>query len=185
MRAAPDQRVDPTDATISGAAAQVLGAILLVIALLVVGGAYVLRWGREPLEAAAEWPVFIAIAVGLVIHEVLHCVGFVLAGAPRSRVRIGYDWRRVLPFAACSIALPCRGYRLAVVLPTLVLGVIPAALGVVSGHGPTALFGAFLIGTAAGDLLVLWAIRRVRADALVEDHPEAIGCRVLPSRDAT
>lgn len=173
------EHADAQDATVPAGWGQVLGMVSFMVALLGVGGLYSAWWGRARLEEAAGVPVLAAIAVGLVAHELLHCVGFLLAGAPRSCVRLGLNWRQVMPFASCSVPLTCRGYRLAVVLPTAVLGIVPAALGVATGSGEAALFGAFLIGTAAGDLLVLWAIRRVRGDALVEDHPHEIGCRVL------
>lgn len=175
------QQVSTTSsrATISATTAQVMGAVVLLLALAVIGGAQIALWGRDGLEDAARWPVFVAIALGVVVHELIHCVGFVLGGAPRSAVRIGFDWRRVIPFASCSVPLRCRGYRLAVALPTLVLGIAPAAAGLAFDSPHASLFGAFLVGTAAGDLLVLWAIRGVAADALVEDHPTEIGCRVL------
>lgn len=179
MERSDTETASPRSATIDATFAQFAGIVFLLAALFVVAGPYVLLWGRDAFDAAARWPTAVAIFAGLLVHELLHCVGFLLGGAPRASVRIGYDWKRVLPFASCSEPLRCSGYRFAVVLPTLVLGLLPAALGLVTGNGEAAIFGALLIGTAAGDMLILWALRDVPGDAMVEDHPSEIGCRVL------
>jgi hypothetical protein len=41
------------------------------------------------------------------------------------------------------------------------------------------LLGGLFILAAGGDFLILWSIRGVDKDALVEDHPTRAGCYVL------
>jgi len=60
-----------------------------------------------------------------------------------------------------------------------VLGLLPSLVGIVTGNAPIMLFGLFFTFAAGGDALVLWLIRKVDPNALVEDHPTNAGCYVL------
>jgi hypothetical protein len=56
------------------------------------------------------------------------------------------EWRGVVIVARCDVPLPARSYRAAVALPGL------------------------LLGASAGDVAVLWALRKYRADEEVVDR---------------
>ena len=70
-------------------------------------------------------------------------------------------------------------YRLSIILPGLLLGILPGILGIVWLSLPLVLWG-LLMTTAAGvDLAVLLAIRQVPGAAWVRDHPTKAGCQVF------
>jgi hypothetical protein len=121
-------------------------------------------------------PVFLA---SVAVHEGLHAVGFFLAGARRRDVRFGIDRKTLTPFAGCRIPLRASAYRLAIVLPALVLGVVPLVAGLAAGLFWPTLYGAAMLHAASGDAAALWAMRGVRGGALVVDHPSRVGCLVV------
>ncbi|HUF49336.1 MAG TPA: DUF3267 domain-containing protein [Longimicrobiales bacterium] len=130
---------------------------------------------------AHEFAVAAAVIVlAIVMHEALHGIGFCCFGrAPRHSVRFGIHWKTLSPFAGSSAAMPARGYRLAVLLPGLVLGVLPALGSLVNGSAALAMFGALMVMGAGGDAAALWAMRHVPGDVLVRDAVARVGCEVV------
>lgn len=120
-----------------------------------------------------------ALAFGIVVHELVHAVTWVVVGRGRwSRVHFGWQWRGLAPFAHYSDPLPAAAYRLGAAAPLIVLGIIPSLLGTLMGWGAVAAFGWLLVVGASGDLCVLWLLRGVSPGALVSDHPTRAGCLV-------
>lgn len=91
----------------------------------------------------------------------------------------GINWRTLTPYAHIKVPITARAYRWGAFMPGLVLGLIPCLIAVLTGSGWLLVVGAVFILVAGGDFLVLWLLRGVPAGALVEDHPTAIGCRVV------
>ncbi|MDQ3586789.1 MAG: hypothetical protein M3375_00315 [Actinomycetota bacterium] len=75
--------------------------------------------------------------------------------------------------------MTAAAYRKAALLPGLVTGLLPMAVGLATGLAPLTLAGAALLGAAGGDWAVVYAIRRVPGDRLVRDHPSEVGAEVL------
>lgn len=122
-----------------------------------------------------------ALAGGIVVHELVHAAVWVAASSGRwSRVRFGWQWRALAPFAHYTDPIPVTAYRLGAVAPLLALGILPSLLGTLMGWAPVAAFGWLLVIGAAGDLSVLWLLRGVSPGALVADHPARAGCLVYP-----
>ncbi|MEO8224844.1 MAG: hypothetical protein ABI661_08555, partial [Gammaproteobacteria bacterium] len=70
-------------------------------------------------------------------------------------------------------------------LPAIVLGFVPAGIGLAFGLPTLTAWGLFFVLTAGGDFVVLWLIRHVSADRLVQDHPSRAGCLVLAQTGET
>lgn len=123
--------------------------------------------------------VLVVLIVGIVIHELLHAMGWmVFAGAPRSTIEIGVKWRLLTPYAHGRQPMPVTGYRWGTFLPGLVMGLLPSLLAIAVGSFPLIALGVFFTVAAGGDFLVLWLLRSVPVGALVEDHPSRVGCIV-------
>lgn len=119
------------------------------------------------------------IAAGIVVHELVHAAVWVYAGGGGwRRVRFGWNWKALAPFAHYTEPLPVGAYRVGAVAPLVLLGIVPAVVGTLAGWGGVAAFGWLLAAGAAGDLAVLWLLRGVPAGALVTDHPSRAGCLV-------
>lgn len=121
-----------------------------------------------------------SIIAGTVAHEGIHGLGWALAGRlPLSTVRYGFHWKTVTPYAHLTVPIASRAYRVGVVLPGILVGLVPAAAGYAFSSAPLVWFGGLFTGAAAGDLLGLWAIRRIPAETFVRDHPSRVGCTVV------
>lgn len=117
-------------------------------------------------------------ALSIVLHELLHAIGFMLGGARWADIQFGL--KMGTPFAHCRIPLPLNSYRLAVILPGMVLGVIPAFSGLIFGSLPLTLYGTVLTIAAMGDALILWLLRDAPLRTRVLDHPSKVGCELIP-----
>jgi hypothetical protein len=123
-----------------------------------------------------------ALAFGIVVHELVHAAAWVAAGdGSWARVRFGWQWRALAPFAHYTEPLPATAYRRGAAAPLLVLGLVPSLVGTFAGWPAVAAFGWLLVIGAAGDLAVLWLLRGVAPNALVADHPTRAGCLVFPA----
>lgn len=173
------------DASMSVGRANLLALAWLPVAALLALGPFVLRWGTAPLAAAVPAPsalpfVLLVLLAGVLLHELVHVLGFrLLAGAPARAVRLGLNRRSLTPFACCAEPVSARGYRGTALLPAVALGLLPALAAAASGSGLLALWSWAMLAVAGGDVAAVWAIRRVPPEALVQDHPARVGCRVL------
>ncbi|MEM1042844.1 MAG: DUF3267 domain-containing protein [Bacteroidota bacterium] len=179
----PDGSEDRT-ASVAAANAYALGFILPVLVLLV--GGYGLLWGWSVLGDGFNalvtplWRFLLIFAAGIVVHEALHGIAWRLAGAPAGTVSFGFQVKTLTPYAHCSAALPAHAYRTGAAAPGVVLGLVPALVGLAFGMGAVFWFGTFFTLAAGGDALILWLLRGVPSGRLVKDHPSKPGCLLLP-----
>lgn len=174
------------DLSVSTARANVVGPLLVLYlaygALWGFGVSFEI-WGLEGFAGLAVLYAVgaVALAIGVVAHELLHGLSFVLIGKqPLENVKLlGFQRETLTPYARCKVPVKARAYRWAVAMPGLVLGVGPSLIGIATGNGWVMVFGLFFLFAASGDALILWLMRGVRRDEFVEDHPERAGCYVL------
>ncbi len=174
------------DATISLVWANVVALLIIPLAAVIfllpywfLGGRF-FDWGERP----SLFILLLAFAGGILIHELLHAVGFVWAGkVPVTAVKLGVYWKALTPYAHCNEPMKTSAYRLSIMLPGLVLGILPGILGVVLRSWSLVLWGILMTTAAGGDLAVLLAIRQVPGSAWVLDHPTKAGCQVLKEKN--
>lgn len=127
--------------------------------------------------------MIVVFVVGAVFHEMLH--GFTWAAFCKNgfkSIKYGVHWKALTPYCHCKETLFLRAYMLGGAMPGLVMGVLPAVVGIATGSFLVFLFGLFFTMAAAGDMLILWMLRNQKKEDLVQDHPELIGCYVLQKR---
>ena len=133
-------------------------------------------------EAAGIWLALPAFLLSVVVHELLHSLAAIVFGGLRwTDISYGVNWKTLTPYAHPRVPLEARAYAATVAAPGVILGVVPAAVGLVTGSGAWSGYGAVMLAAAAGDLLVLWSLRGVPANALVQDHPSRVGCYIVPA----
>lgn len=176
-----DEPVTKIDKTMSIVTANLWGNLLAVPVFVVFGGAYIWRWGLPADGLTFGWFELIAAVVifivSIVLHELLHGLGYYLGGATWSQIKYGV--KQLTPYAHCEIPLSLNAYRLAVILPGFILGVMPAVVGILSGSGVLTLYGTIMTAAALGDALILWLLRDAPPAAKVQDHPSKVGCELL------
>ncbi len=125
------------------------------------------------------FPALGLLIVGIVIHELLHALGWMLAsGLPWSAMKFGFSLKALAPYAHCREAMPVVSYRIGVLLPGIVLGLFPYIAALLTGNGLLLVFGLIFSLAAAGDILMFWVIRKIPKESLVRDHPERVGCEI-------
>jgi hypothetical protein len=182
----------PNDRSVSMPAANGYALAFVVPVGTALLGAFLAAHGWRSLygatDTAFEHPILalLTFAVGVVAHEALHAVAWRWAGRlPFGTIRLGLQRKTLTPYAHCAAPMPARAYRIGAAVPGVVLGLAPAAVGLAVGDGGVFLFGLLFTVAAGGDALVLWLLRDVPADRLVEDHPTRAGCYVLaPGEEA-
>jgi hypothetical protein len=159
---------------------------LPIVGLLVLS--YILRWGSAQFwlgfNALFEnFLVFIAIFfLGVIVHEFIHGFSWMLFGQkPFSAIKFGFQVKTITPYAHCREPLEVNPYRIGTAMPGILLGLLPASIAIINGNGWLFAFGLLFTVAAGGDMLILWLIRNVSNDKLVEDHPIQAGCYILDS----
>ncbi len=164
------------------------GPIVILLGLVYIG-----IWGYEkPLTEIAtllNQPARLLVAnliligllgLGMVLHELIHGVSWMLAGKKCwSAIQFGFQLRTLTPYVHCREPLPIGVYRFGTLMPGMLTGLVPMLVGVFVGNVWIALLGGFFIVAAGGDLLILLLIRNVASTHLIEDHPTRAGCYVL------
>ncbi len=171
------------DKTLTPRIVNIVGTVLSLVILLVPLFIHQGIWGSNPINLLGTLESlligFVIFAIGIVIHEGIHGIGYRLGGAGSSDIHFGFQWKALMPYAHCKVPLQARRYALAVALPGLILGVIPCLIGWVTGSAVITLFGAVMLAGAVGDMLILGLLTTVKGAARVQDHPSKPGFQVI------
>ena len=170
---------EPQKKTIS-----ILWANVLAIGLFVVFGvlgvvALYQLWGSETVffnSSLLFWFLFYFL-IGIVVHELIHGLTWICLTRKSFRhLKFGLMTGAVY----CHIDVPMkkRHYVIGVLTPLILVGIVPTIVGICVGSLLWTLVGVALISGAAGDIMIVWALRKESADALVYDHPSEAGCLV-------
>jgi len=169
---------------------------------------HALRWaiplvaGFTVLYGYLYWPQLIALSVpemlagtlslmgliimGTVVHEGLHGLTWaVFCQKHFQAIRFGIFWEALMPYCHCKAALRLNPYRLGVLMPGLLLGLIPLITGILTGWLMVALFGLYFTYSAIGDFRMVWRLRAFPRTHWVKDHPEQIGCLIYKEKPDT
>jgi hypothetical protein len=130
------------------------------------------------------WGFAAAVVGGIVVHEAIHAVTWLAIGGLRpGEIVFGIQWRVLMPYAHPSRPISARAYAVGAAMPGIVLGLLPAGVGLGWGRGAWSGFGAVFLAAAGGDLLVLFSLRGVSGGELVRDHPVRVGCERCDTSD--
>ncbi|MEA2097413.1 MAG: DUF3267 domain-containing protein [Candidatus Cloacimonadota bacterium] len=174
------------DLSISALSANLYAIPIVLISIISLVCPFVLIWNWQTftqgfLSIYLVLPYFIiAFVVGAFLHEVLHAIGFLIFGKLKiKQVQIGIKWKYLTPFAHCRIPLKASVYRIALLLPAVILGIVPSLVAIIIGKSWLLIYGTLFTVLAGGDFLILWIIRNVKGNELVKDHPERCGCYII------
>jgi hypothetical protein len=155
-------------------------ALLMLIPILIVFLLpFLLIWDFESLKigykAFLKSILFILVG-GIIIHELLHGLTWaVFVKGGFRQLKFGINWRYLAPYAHFKKPLKVKIYLAGALMPLLILGIIPAVGGIISGNGFFLLFGIFFTWAAAGDILASIRLFQLPMNVLVQDHPEKLG----------
>lgn len=166
------------DVTITSGRAMVYGILCafpfvlvfgLMYRLLLVERAYLLE-----VSGLSFYCIFIAIIViSVVIHELLHGVGWAAASGKGWNV-VRFNINAMMPSCACKTVLEKRAYLTGVLMPFIVLG-FGSVLFILIYPGTVSLLTMMVNFVSAGaDLMIAIHVLK-EGDALIVDHPTKAG----------
>lgn len=130
-------------------------------------------------EALTQREIIAMLVVGfagIAVHELIHGLTAIwYAGIAPGDAKFGFQWKSMTPYFHSKVPIAARKYRVVVLMPLVLMGMIPYIAGMVAGNGWVVAFGVLFIIAAGGDLLILWLMRGLGPERLVQDHPEKIG----------
>lgn len=175
----------PRDVSIDMSRVNLLAIPVALTILLVCGAPFVALHGWPAVGQSARLflrlvPAIPVLIGGILLHELLHGAAWAFYGRkPLTVIRFGINWTALAPYAHCPEPMPAGAYRLGALAPGILLGILPVLVSY--WMGPTWVFFGGLIFTlaASGDFLILWILRHVPSQYLVQDHPSKAGCIVF------
>ena len=155
----------------------------MITLLIVPIAVYLLVYGLgDDLDLTLWWVVWMFGL--LLLHEGTHAVAWKLASKlPWSAFTFGVQWKTATPYCHSTEPMGVQAYRIGALMPLFVTGLLPWGVSLAAGYPDLAFASAFLISGASGDLYVLWSMRDLPNDVLVQDHDTKAGCVVLWPED--
>lgn len=158
---------------------------IFILTLIFTISPYAYFWGTEKVysEFSSTFNfllLFSIFVVGIVLHEFIHAISWgTVAKIPFSKIKFGFNLKSLSPYAHCGEAVTAKVYRIALLTPAIILGIIPILISFITGSVWCFVTGLLFTVTACGDFLIFWLIRKVKNDQLVADHPERAGCCIV------
>ena len=179
--------------TISIAKANIWAVVVMGVAAVAGGLYYWLVRGGEGFAAdfsagldiyLNEWwsplamlVVFLLLMlVGTLLHEVVHGLTWAhFAEGGWRTISFGMMWKYLAPYCHCDVSLKVPHYRIGALAPLFVVGILPVLISPFVHSLLLLFFGVFFIAGAAGDLMVVWRLRKEDPANMVLDHPSEAG----------
>ena len=147
-------------------------------------------WLKRPflLTSAFYWDLLIILGVflvGLIVHEGIHALCAMWFGKVKKEdLAFGANMKQLMLY--CHVKTPLRvgAYRLMLLPPMIVTGVIPLIVSAFFGNMFLIFAFALLVSGGAGDLIMFVSLRKYDKDQLILDHPSAPAYYLLYPEDA-
>jgi hypothetical protein len=170
---------EPQKKTISMLSANLLAIALFVVVGVLLGIPYLYFYGANEL---ASWntifPWFLLLLlVGIVVHELVHGITWLLF-THKGFNHLSFGFLPGGVYCHIDVPMPKRQYVIGALMPLLLVGIVPTLVAFCVGSLLWLLLGIVFIVSAAGDMMIVWAIRNEPTDVLVYDHPSEAGCYV-------
>jgi hypothetical protein len=69
-------------------------------------------------------------------------------------------------------------------MPAIILGILPSVISIITGNLSMLIFGVFFTDAAAGDILIIFRIRKESMEDYVLDHPSEAGCFIFKKNNS-
>lgn len=177
--------------TISIEKANKVGLLLFVPVFIVFTGLYFILWKEKLIQSFQDESYvvamikntglfFLAFIIGIVLHELIHGISFALFAPKGIRsIRFGVLWQYLTPYCHCTEPLQIKHYIFGALTPAVILGLIPAIVGLVIGSYLVTFLGITFIVAAVGDFMVVQLLWNEKGTDYAQDHPSEAGCFVF------
>jgi hypothetical protein len=113
---------------------------------------------------------------GVIVHELLHgCTWAFFSSEGLKSIRFGFKWRYLTPYCHCKKSLKAVHYKIGVLMPLALTGIIPLIYAISAGNEIIFFYGVLFTALASGDIIVLFFLSRINNTCLILDHPTKMG----------
>ncbi len=159
--------------------ANLISIVMIIPIAVIIVIPFILIWDFARFQNGLEILVDDAIIYflgGIIVHELLHGLVWACFSPNRFKsIKFGVKWKYLAPYCHCTEPLKVKHYKIGIVMPLIIMGLIPSLIGLIIGHGAIFAFGFIAICVASGDILGLYLLKNLESNAYVSDHPEKIG----------
>lgn len=132
----------------------------------------------------SHFPGFIVMLVvlvifGIIAHEIIHGITWAkYAEHGFKSIKFGVLWQMLTPYCHCKEPMMIKHYILGALMPTIILGILPAFVGVITGNLGLMIFAGLMTLAGSGDFMIVYTLRNENSNSWVQDHPSEAGCYV-------
>ena len=136
--------------------------ILSIVLLVGTGFLGFLLVGKEMFKALLSSYLLIALVGYLVLHEILHSIGYVVNGAKFKNICYGAAFEKGVLFCSCRQKISKRNILWSLIYPLLFIGIITFIVGVIINNGMLVLLSVFNITGAIGDIIMFLSFLQIK-----------------------
>ncbi len=137
------------DLSISFWQANVYAIIFVFPVIVILFFIYSFVWGNPQINI--QYPYLLILLLGAVIHELIHgLVAMKYSSNGIGSIKFGMSWKFLTPHCHCKEPLKLKNYRLVVLSPLYILGIIPTIIGFSFNQIDIFNFGLLFILAAGG-----------------------------------
>lgn len=172
-----------TDLTISIVKGN-LFVFLLAIPVVAIG-MLLFAW-KNPISLLSPTPqrslLFIVLFIVLIVaHELIHGLTWSLYAEHHFKdIEFGFMKEYLTPYCTCTTPLMKSHYIMGTLMPCIILGILPTAIGILLGSSLFFWIGIIMILSAGGDIMIVWKVLAFKKQdesevVLIYDHPTQAG----------
>ena len=155
-------------------------AIFLLIPLFIAGyGLYYLVHHKIEMTGFNGAAFLIVFLLLTVVHELIHGISWSIFTPNHFKdIAFGIMMPYLSPYCTCMAPLTKPRHIFGTVMPLILLGIVPAVIGIAAGIPMVLLMGLLMIDIATGDILIIrkiLAYKTSAADVVYMDHPTDAG----------
>ena len=125
----------------------------------------------------------VSVLILCVIHESVHGIVWAYFSKHHFRdIEFGVIWSMLTPYCTCKSILSKQQYIIGAIMPTIVVGIIPAAISIIFNHYGLFLLSLLMIAASGGDGLIVLKLLFYKEngnDCIYMDHPYECGLVVF------
>lgn len=169
------------DLTIGIVYANVMAIVLCLPIVIAFSVAYQLvNAGKEMTWSSPFEGLFVLLAffVLIVVHELIHGITWAYyAPSHWKSVSFGFMVQYLTPYCTCNEPLKKNQYIIGALMPTIILGILPAIVSIIIGSWLLFALNALMIFGGGGDLTIVLKLLRYREKegTIFVDHPYQCG----------
>lgn len=136
-----------------------------------------LIWGVNSFFSFICIPV---VLTGLFLSEFFYRLTLALFGKfPMSKFWYGFNLSKLMKCGDREIPAGITAYRIALLVPSVILGLFPLVLGLSINDSTVYIFGMIFVLASVGDISLLWESRYLDSKSDVSEHPTRDGILVV------